>query len=113
MAMRGTTALLASAALVLSGCGGSSAPSGGGGGPTPTPTPTPPSAGGLFAPPALEFLTTADVQQVLAQAAGEANRRGQPSWIAVTDRVGNVLATFRMTGAPDLTRVSTRTIGGA
>ncbi|MCL6251491.1 heme-binding protein [Altererythrobacter sp. KTW20L] len=112
MALRGTTALFASAALVLSGCGGSSTPGGGGGGPTPTPTPTPPSAGGLFTSPALEFLTTADVQQVLAQAVGEANRRGQPSWIAVTDRVGNVLATFRMTGAPDLTRVSTRTIGG-
>ncbi|HSG57809.1 MAG TPA: heme-binding protein [Paracoccaceae bacterium] len=114
MGLRGSTALLASAALVLSGCGGSATPggTGGGGGPTPTPTPSATSTGGLFTPPALEFLTTADVQQIVAQAAGEAARRGQPSWIAVTDRVGNVLATFRMTGAPDLTRVSTNRIGG-
>ena len=114
MRLRGATALLASASLVLAGCGGSSTGSGGsgGGGGTPAPTPTPVATGGLFTPPAQEFLTTADVQRIVAQAAGEAAARSRPSWIAVTDRVGNVLATFRMTGAPDLTRVSTNRIGG-
>ncbi len=104
---KGTIALLTSAALVLSGCGGSSTPT-----PAPTPTPTPTATGGLFTPPAQESLSVAEVQQIIAQAAGEAQRRGKPAWIAVTDRVGNVLATFRMTNAPDLARVSINRIGG-
>lgn len=110
--MRGGIALLASAALVLSGCGGGGTSGGGGGGPSPTPTPSPSATGGLFTPPAQEALSVAEVQRIVAQAAGEATARGLPSWIVVTDRVGNVLASFRMTGAPDLARVSTRTIGG-
>jgi uncharacterized protein GlcG (DUF336 family) len=110
MHLRQATALLASAALVLSGCGGSSG--GGNGGNTPTPTPTPPPPGGVFNPPAQESLTVAEVQQIIAQAAGEAQARGLPSIIAVTDRVGNVLAVFRMTGAPTLMTVSRETIGG-
>ncbi len=109
MRVRQTTALLASAALVLSGCGGASS---GGGGPTPTPSPTASATGGLFTPPALESLSVAEVQQIVAQAVGEAAARGLPSWIVVTDRVGNVLASFRMTGAPDLARVSINRIGG-
>lgn len=106
---RGSTALVASLALVLAGCGGSSgAPA-----PVPTPTPTPtPTTGGLFTPPAQEALTTAEVQRIVAQAAGEATARGLPSWIVVSDRVGNVLAAFRMTGARDTMRVSVKTIGG-
>ncbi len=116
MRVRGLTALMASAALVLSGCGGSSGPGGGGGGggtPAPTPAPTPtPAPGGLFTPPALESLSIAEVQQIIAQAAGEASARGLPSVIAVTDRVGNVLAVFRMAGAPDVAQLSTRRIGG-
>jgi uncharacterized protein GlcG (DUF336 family) len=108
MRLRGATAGLASLALVLAGCGGSSgAPT-----PVPTPTPTPAPVGGLFTPPALEALTTAEVQRIIAQAAGEATARGLPSWIVVSDRVGNVLAAFRMAGASDTMRVSTRTIGG-
>ncbi len=43
-----------------------------------------------------EALTVADVQQILAQAIEEALARGQPATIAVVDRVGNVLAVFRM-----------------
>jgi uncharacterized protein GlcG (DUF336 family) len=44
-------------------------------------------------------LTIADVQQVIAQAVGEAQARGVNATIAVVDRVGNVLAVFRM-GSP-------------
>ncbi|MCR2832817.1 heme-binding protein [Parerythrobacter lacustris] len=104
--------LSASLALALSGCGG-----GGGSNPspiggTPAPSPTPPPSGRLFADPALESLTTGDVQRIIAQAAGEAQARNLPSTIAVTDRVGNVLAVFRMNGAPQTTRISTRQIGG-
>ncbi len=93
-------ALLASVALVLGSCGG-----GGGGGsstpaPTPSPTPSPtPTPSGVFAVPAAEALTVADVQRIIAQAAEEAQARSLPSVIAVTDRVGNVLAVFAMNGA--------------
>jgi uncharacterized protein GlcG (DUF336 family) len=49
--------------------------------------------------PAAESLSVADVETILAGAIAEAQARGLPSVIAVTDRVGNVLAVFRMTGA--------------
>ena len=91
------TTASAIAALILTSCGG-----GGGGStptPVPTPTPTPPPAGNLFAVPAAEALSTADVERVLAQAIAEAQARSLPAVIAVTDRVGNVLAVFRMNGA--------------
>ena len=45
------------------------------------------------------FLSIADVQRVIAQAVNEASARGARATIAVTDRVGNVLGVFRMTGA--------------
>lgn len=45
-------------------------------------------------------LEVVDVQRVIAQAVDEARAQGMPATIAVTDRVGNVLAVFRMTGAP-------------
>lgn len=86
----------AMAALLLSSCGGG----GGGGTPTPTPAPTPtPTPTSLYAVPAAEALSVADVQRVLAQAIAEAQARNLPAVIAVTDRVGNVLAVFRMNGA--------------
>lgn len=44
-------------------------------------------------------LTTAEVEQVIAQGVSEAQARGAAGTIAVVDRVGNVLAVFRMTGA--------------
>ena len=90
------SALTASAALILSSCGGG----GGGGSGTPTPSPTPtPTPASLYAAPAQESLTVADVETVVAHAVAEAQRRNLPAVIAVTDRVGNVLAVFRMTGA--------------
>ncbi len=56
---------------------------------------------GNCAPPvaAADFLTTDDVQRVIAQAAGEAVARNQRATIAVVDRAGNVLGVFRMVGA--------------
>lgn len=86
------TALLAAVAL-LGGCGG------GGGSVSPSATVQTPN-GGLFTPPTQESLSVADVQRVIANAAAEARARGLPSVIAVTDRVGNVLAIFNMPGAP-------------
>ncbi|WP_337189106.1 heme-binding protein [Phenylobacterium sp.] len=88
-----------SAALALTACGGG----GGGssdGGTTPPPSNPPPSAP-LYNLPAAQALTAADVQQVLAQAIAEARARNLPAVIAVTDRVGNVLAVYSMTGARD------------
>jgi uncharacterized protein GlcG (DUF336 family) len=81
------------AALVLSGCGGGS----GGGGPT---TPAPPTPTAVYTPPAAEALTVTDVEQVIAQAVAEAQARNTPAVIAVSDRVGNVLAVYQMVGAP-------------
>ena len=85
-------AVLASAALALAGCGG-------GGGSTPAPVVTPPAVG-VFTPPAALALSATDVQQVIAQAVAEAQARGTPAVISVTDRVGNVLAVYQMVGAP-------------
>ncbi|MEP0392258.1 MAG: heme-binding protein [Erythrobacter sp.] len=104
--------------LALTACGGGGAPTpapaGGGtaGTPPPTASPTPPPTGGLFSVPAQESLSVEDVQQIIAQAAGEASARGFPSTIAVTDRVGNVLGVFQMAGAPGTSSVSLQQIGG-
>ena len=94
---RGLMAWTCAAALVLAGCGG------GGGGSVPvTPTtPTPPTtpSSGVYSIPAQEALTVADVQKIIAQAVAEAKARNTPAVIAVTDRVGNVLAVYAMAGA--------------
>ncbi|HVL01417.1 MAG TPA: heme-binding protein, partial [Dongiaceae bacterium] len=45
------------------------------------------------------FLTVADVERVLAQGVSEAQARGVAATFAVSDRVGNVLAIYRMNGA--------------
>jgi uncharacterized protein GlcG (DUF336 family) len=50
--------------------------------------------------PTPDSLTVADVQQIIAQAVFEAQARNVKATIAVTDRVGNVLAVFNMNGAP-------------
>lgn len=86
---------VSAAALALASCGG-----GGGGGGTTTPPPTtPPPSAPTYALPAAQALSVADVQQVIAQAVAEARARNLPAVIAVTDRVGNVLAVYSMTGA--------------
>lgn len=94
-----TIGFVSSASLALAGCGG-----GGGSGALPTPTPSPSAtttASGALKYPAYAqaSLTVADVQQIIAQAVGEAKARNLPSIIAVVDRVGNVLALFKMNGA--------------
>ena len=80
--------------LILSSCGGSDGTATQTPSPSPAPTPT-----GLYAVPAQEALTVADVETIVTRAAAEATARKLPAVIAVTDRVGNVLAIFRMTGA--------------
>ncbi len=108
-----TTASIAALAMMLSACGGGNssgttpAPS-----PTPTANPAPPPPGGNFTAPAQESLAVAEVQTIIAQAVGEAQRRNLPSVIAVVDRVGNVLGVFRMNGARATARTSTMTEAG-
>jgi uncharacterized protein GlcG (DUF336 family) len=95
------TALLTASAFVLASCGGGGGGTPGNtqGNPAPPPPPPPPPATTQYTPPAQLSLSAADVRQVIAQAAGEANARGLPVTIAVVDRVGNVLAVYAMTGA--------------
>jgi uncharacterized protein GlcG (DUF336 family) len=80
---RGRFAPAALALLLLAGCGGSSND-------TPLQLPNPSQAS----------LTATDVQQVIAQAVGEAQARNTDATIAVVDRVGNVLGVFATTKAP-------------
>jgi uncharacterized protein GlcG (DUF336 family) len=96
-------------ALLLSACGDGGSSSSG----------IPPSSGSssggsssgggaapLFAVPAQESLSVADVQNVIARAAAQASADGKPAVVAVVDRVGNLLATFRMTGAPATAKIT-------
>ena len=55
---------------------------------------------------ASDALTIEDVQRVIAQAVHEATARNQKATIAVSDRVGNVLGVFRMTGAATTFRIT-------
>ncbi len=57
-------------------------------------------------PVAQASLAVSDVQRIVSQAVGEAQARNVHAQIAVVDRVGNVLAVFRMDGAPDTIAVS-------
>jgi uncharacterized protein GlcG (DUF336 family) len=86
------------AALFLTSCGGGGSPTPSPS-PSPAPTPTPTPTGAAYILPAPEALSVADVERVVAQGVAEAQARGVGAVIAVTDRVGNVLAVFRMTNA--------------
>ncbi|HKX79186.1 MAG TPA: hypothetical protein VJM34_11770 [Novosphingobium sp.] len=102
---RAAQTLACAALLQLAGCGDGGG-GGAGGGPTPSPAPAPaPPAGAFYAAPALESLSVADVEKVLAQAAAQSVADSKPAVIAVTDRVGNVLAVLRMSGAPAVARI--------
>ncbi len=105
MRLRRPTAALSALALVLASCGGGTS-SGGGGGSTPAPSPAPAAAAPpAYGAPAQVALSSAEVGQVVAQAAAEATSLGRPATIAVVDRVGNVLAVFRQTGAPGMAKI--------
>ncbi|WP_373509815.1 heme-binding protein, partial [Thiocapsa sp.] len=58
------------------------------------------------------FLSVADVQRVIAQAVAEAKAQGVTATIAVVDRVGNVLAVFRMDSALGESVLISSTAGG-
>ena len=98
---RALTSLVASASLILSSCSG-----GGGSKSSANTTSGGSSTSTSYVVPSQQSLAVADVQQILAQAIAEAQARGTPAVIAVTDRVGNVLAVYTMTGAPSTVLVS-------
>lgn len=96
MVFRRTASMATIASFLLASCGGGGTDNNGS--PAATPPASPPPAA-VYAVPAQESLSVADVQTVLAGAISEAQARSAPAVIAVTDRVGNVLAVFNMTGA--------------
>ena len=103
------TAYVAAIALLLGSCGGDSGSSSGIGSGSSSGGSSSSSGGGnaaLYAVPAQEALSLADVQTVIARAAAQASADTKPAVIAVVDRVGNVLGVFRMTGAPANARIS-------
>jgi len=83
--------------MVLCACGG------GGSTGDPAGTDTTPGCSGNCAT-TTSALTVGDVQLIIAQAVAEASAQGAQATIAVVDRVGNVLAVFRM-GDPTLQTV--------
>ncbi len=104
-------AIALSSIAMLSACGGGSQPAPVG------VTPPPPAAGDIGCTGscvnAASKLTTADIQNIIGQAVGEASALGQPATIAIVDRVGNVLAVFRMTGARTAVTISSgRSVSG-
>ena len=91
--------------IALSGCGG-----GGSTGST-VGTAPPPSTGGNVGctgscVTADSKLSVADVQNIIGQAVSEAQGQSVNATIAVTDRVGNVLAVYRMAGARSQVTIS-------
>jgi uncharacterized protein GlcG (DUF336 family) len=98
-------AALMAATLMLASCGGGGGGGDSSGGSSGGDGTTPPTS--YFTAPAAEALTAADVGTIVAQAVAEAKARGLAADIAVTDRVGNVLAVFQMAGAPATATIPT------
>jgi uncharacterized protein GlcG (DUF336 family) len=94
--------LLPISALLLAACSGGSPTT-----PTTGTDASNPDCTGTCLSTSTSNLTVADVQRVIAQGVAEAQARGTNATIAVVDRVGNVLAVYRM-GDP-LTRSVTVT----
>jgi uncharacterized protein GlcG (DUF336 family) len=63
------------------------------------------------APALAQSLSVADVQNIIALAVSKATAMNQKVTISVTDREGNLLGTFQMTGAPATTLI--RSVGHA
>ncbi|WP_284124973.1 heme-binding protein [Parerythrobacter aestuarii] len=95
----GFKTLVLTPALVLAACGGGGGSSNGGGNSGNTPPPPPPVGNANYSVPPLESLNAADVGNVIARAAAQADAQGASATIAVVDRVGNVLGVFAMPGA--------------
>lgn len=95
-------AAIAALSLVVASCGGGGGSDGFGvGTPAPTPTPTPSPAaptGNAYTLAPQAALTVAEVNQILNQAIQEAAARSLPSFIAISDRNGNILAAYQMNG---------------
>ncbi len=85
---------LAALLLVASACGGGSRPESGD-----VDTSTPPAGCDGSCANATSLLSVAEVEGLIARAVNEAQTRGVSGTIAIVDRVGNVLAVFRMNGA--------------
>jgi uncharacterized protein GlcG (DUF336 family) len=100
--------LALAATLTLAACGGGSNSGSSVGTSPPPPQPTPDSGCNGSCATAQSLLTTGDIQTVIAQAANEAQAQGKPAIIAVVDRVGNVLAVYKMNGAPALTTITSQ-----
>lgn len=97
-------------ALVACGGGSNSLDSTG---TSPAPQGTPDSGCSGSCATAQSFLAAIDTQNIIARAAAEAQAQGKPAVIAVVDRVGNVLAVYKMNGAPDtMTITSNRGVSG-
>lgn len=84
-----------------------------GGDPVATTTGADPTGGCTGACGGSTSLTVADVQQVIAQAVAEAQARSVNATIAVVDRVGNVLAVYRMGAAASRSVTITTSPSGA
>jgi uncharacterized protein GlcG (DUF336 family) len=98
--------------LALTACSGGSN-SGSTAGTAPPPSGAPDSGCTGSCATAQSFLTQADIETVVVQAANEAQAQGKPATIAVVDRVGNVLGVYRMNGAPALVTItSNRGVSG-
>lgn len=63
---------------------------------------------GSCTPPATvsDALTVEDVQRIIAQGVAEATARNQKATFAISDRVGNILGVYRMTGAKTFFRIT-------
>src|SRR3569623_1204462 len=65
----------------------------------------------VSAPALAQSLTLADVQTIIAQAVSKATAMNRKVTVSVTDKEGNLLGTFQMTGAPATTLI--RSVGRA
>ena len=86
--------VLSAAIFAVAACGGGSTPS-----PANVDPGSPPAGCTGSCADAPTALSVSDVERVIAQAVAEAQSQGTNATIAVVDRVGNVLAVFRMNGA--------------
>ena len=91
----------------VAGVGAFAACSGGEGDQLPTPEADPVVDCSDFCADVPTRLEQDDVHRVVAQAVAEARARGLAGHIAVSDRVGNILAAYSMDGAPQNIRVGT------